>query len=105
MEQLVQLLPLVAIVLVFWLLVLRPASKRQKALRQLQNALQVGDRVMLSSGIFGTVRGLGEEQVEVQIADGVVVSVARGAIATRQDRLEQDRPGEVPPTTPGDGEH
>jgi preprotein translocase subunit YajC len=102
-EQLVQLLPLVAIVLVFWLLVLRPASRRQKALRELQNALQVDDRVMLSSGIHGTVRGIGDERVEVEIADGVVVSVARGAIATRQDRLEQGRPGDVPPTTEGDG--
>ena len=58
MDQLVSFLPLVAIALLFWLLVVRPASRRQKAVARLQADLQVGQRVMLSSGIFATVRSL-----------------------------------------------
>jgi preprotein translocase subunit YajC len=54
--ELASFLPLVAIALLFWLMVVRPASRRQKAVAQLQANLQPGQRVMLTSGIYGTVR-------------------------------------------------
>jgi preprotein translocase subunit YajC len=46
----------------------------------MQSALEVGDEVMLASGIFGTVRALNERFAHVDIANGVTVKVARGAI-------------------------
>lgn len=82
MEQIAPLLPLVAIALVFWLLLVRPASRRQKDVARLQASLKAGDRVMLSSGIFATLQTVHEDRVTAQIADGVVVQVARGAIAS-----------------------
>ena len=63
MTELVSFLPLVAIALLFWLMVIRPASRRQKELARIQSALQVGQRVMLSSGIFGTVTGVVDDRV------------------------------------------
>ena len=54
-------LPLVGIALLFWVLFVRPARRRQQQLGSLQGALAVGDEVMLTSGIFGTVRGLDDE--------------------------------------------
>ena len=81
MEQLASLLPIVAIALIFWLLLIRPASRRQKQLRAMQARLAPGDRVMLASGIFGTVTAVGEgDRARLRIADGVEVEVARGAI-------------------------
>jgi len=84
--ELVQLLPLVVLVLVFWLLVIRPASRRQKALAELQQSLQPGQQVMLSAGFFGTIRSLTDDRARVEIAPGVEVEVARGAVNTVVDR-------------------
>ena len=80
MPELVQLLPLVGIALLFWLLVIRPASRRQRELGRMQSSLSVGDEVMLTSGVFGTLRELQDDRVRVEIAEGVVISVVRGAI-------------------------
>jgi len=74
------LLPLLLVV-VFWLLILRPARRRQQEAARLQRGLTVGQRVMLSSGIFGTVVGLADETLDVDVATGVVLTVARQAVA------------------------
>lgn len=95
MPELVTLLPLVGIALLFWLLVIRPASRRSKELSRMQGSLEVGDEVMLTSGIFGTLRGLDGDQVRVEIADGVIIKVARGAVGTIADSgLDEVEPEE-----------
>lgn len=80
MEDLGVVLPFVAIALAFWLLVVRPASRRSKQVRALQDALAVGDRIMLTSGIYGELVDLSEERARVEIAPDVVIEVARGAV-------------------------
>jgi len=80
--ELASLLPLVAIAALFWLLLMRPAQKRQKELRGMQASLKTGDEVMLTSGIFGTVREANEDHVRVEIAVGVTIKVARGAVGS-----------------------
>lgn len=98
MEQIVSFLPLILVVLVFWLLVIRPASKRQRELRQLQAALGPGDEVMMSAGIHGVVRGTTGDRVLVEVANGVVLEVARAGIATRLNAAEDTSPAsELPP--------
>jgi preprotein translocase subunit YajC len=82
-SELASLLPLVAIAALFWLLLVRPQQRRQRELRQMQTSLAAGDRVMLSSGIYGVLRSLEDESVHVELAPGVVVEVARGAIGQR----------------------
>ncbi|MFA6299360.1 MAG: preprotein translocase subunit YajC [Nocardioides sp.] len=97
MPELVQLLPLVGIALLFWLLVIRPASRRQRELTRMQSALSVGDEVMLTSGVFGTLVELAEDRVGVEIAPGVVIHVARGAVGTvvhREEELGESEPEE-----------
>lgn len=88
------LLPFVLILAVFWLLVLRPQQRRQRELRALQSSLTTGSEVMLTSGIFGTVSGTTDDHVLVDIAPGVTVRVARGAIAqvTTQTESTADEP-------------
>jgi preprotein translocase subunit YajC len=83
--ELVSLLPLVGIALLFWLLIIRPASRRQKELTRMQASLEVGDEVMLTSGVFGTLREIDGEHVRVEIAEGVTIKVARGAVGTITD--------------------
>ena len=74
-------LPLVGIALLFWLLLIRPQAKRQRELRQLQDSLSVGDEVALTSGIYGTIRDVGDDDLRVEVSDGVTIRVAKGAIA------------------------
>lgn len=81
MDQLLSLLPLVALALVFWLIIVRPASRQRKEVARIQGNLEVGDRVMLSSGIFATLRAVEGDRVSAEVADGVVIQVARGAVA------------------------
>ncbi|MBE7324318.1 preprotein translocase subunit YajC [Nocardioides sp. Y6] len=90
-----EFLPLLAVVVVFWLLIVRPASRRQKQLQQLQAGLATGDRIVLASGLYGTVDGLDVEKVRVEIAPGVVVDVARGAVAAVESG-PADATGDVP---------
>ena len=93
--ELVSLLPLVGIALLFWLLVIRPASRRQRELMNLQQSLQVGDEVMLTSGVYGFVEELAADHVRVRVADGVALKVARGAVGTIvQPSLVADEPEE-----------
>jgi preprotein translocase subunit YajC len=81
-EGLAGLLPLVAIALLFWLLIIRPASRRQKDQVRMQSSLNLGDEVMLTSGIFGKVSELTDDRLMVDIAPGVTIRVARGAIGS-----------------------
>ncbi|HWJ82682.1 MAG TPA: preprotein translocase subunit YajC [Nocardioides sp.] len=97
------LLPLIGIVVVFWLLVILPASRRQKATRQMQAALSAGDEVVLTSGIFGTVSELADGYVLVELAPGVEVKVARSAIgAIAPDETPDETPDEELETQPSD---
>ena len=97
-----QLLPIVAIAAIFWLLIIRPASRQRKEAAQLQSALTLGDDVMLTSGLFGTIVGTADDHLEIEIAPGVVVRVVRGAVASvRRDAVADDAPVE---STPDDEE-
>jgi preprotein translocase subunit YajC len=73
------LLPLVGIALL-WFFLIRPASRRQKELVRMQSALGVGDEVMLTSGVYGTVTTVADDHALVEVATGVVIKVARGAV-------------------------
>ena len=77
-------LPLVLIFMIFYLLVLRPHSKRQKNLANMVSSLKQGDRVLTSGGLFGTVVSQKEDGnvFVIKIADQVRVEVAKSAITS-----------------------
>jgi preprotein translocase subunit YajC len=100
-QELASLLPIIGIALLFWFLIIRPQSKRQRAVRQMQSQLQVGQEVMLTSGMFGTIEQINDEDLDLRIADGVTVKVAKGAVANVVDRSmnrPEDNPEQLPPT-------
>jgi len=71
---------LLATVAVFWLLLIRPAKKQQAALAAVQKSIEPGNRVILSSGIFGTIKVVREDSVDLEISPGTVIEVARQAV-------------------------
>lgn len=99
MKELAPWLWIAAIAVIFWLLVIRPAAKRQKQIGALQASLAVGDDVVLTSGVFATVTALAEDHLEVEIAPGVVITVVRGAVASvRRDESGPAEPETITPT-------
>lgn len=81
MSEWVQYLPLILLVVIFWLLVVRPARARQREFLKTQGELAAGHQVMLASGIFGEIVTVGDETLELQIAPSTVVTVNRQAVA------------------------
>ncbi|MGH3496931.1 MAG: preprotein translocase subunit YajC [Nocardioidaceae bacterium] len=80
MKSLTSLIPIILIVLVFWLLILRPARNRSRATARMQSTLELGARVMTTSGIHGTIRSMGNETVRLEVAPGVMITMHRNAI-------------------------
>lgn len=80
MGDLAALLPVLGIFAVFWLLIILPARRRQKATAEMQAQLGVGDRVVTAGGIFGTIARVADDRLGLEIAPGVVIDVARGAL-------------------------
>jgi preprotein translocase subunit YajC len=68
-------------VVAFYFLLLRPQKKRQQAQQKTMNEIQPGTRVLLGSGIFGTVVSVGEKQAVLETSPGVQVTVLKQAIA------------------------
>jgi preprotein translocase subunit YajC len=71
-----------SIILIFYFMIIRPQQKRAKERQKLLESVKKGDKVVTSGGMYGTVAGLDEKTVLVQIADNVKVKLDRGSIAT-----------------------
>ena len=79
---LIQILPIAAIFLVFYFIVIAPANKQRRKTQEMLNSLKKGDRVVTQGGIYGTVQGVEPEVVYLKIAENVKVKVARSAITS-----------------------
>ena len=71
----------VLLIAAFFFLVVRPQRRNMAEHRVLLENLAVGDEVVTAGGVYGTIRALRDEIVELEVADGVTVKLARGAIA------------------------
>lgn len=82
--------PFIFIFVIFYFLIIRPQSKRQKEHQKFLNEIKRGDEIVTSSGILGRVEGLTEQFVTVEIAEGVKVKMLRSQIATSQKAATQE---------------
>ena len=73
---------LVAIFVIMYFFMVRPQQKRQKKIREFQNSLQEGPRVVTGGGIYGTVRRIDQAKntIDVEVAHGVVITVDKGSV-------------------------
>ena len=81
-NPLLSFLPLIAIVVIMYFLMLRPQAKRQKEMKLMIEKLQKGDKVLTAGGIIGTIAGIkeGENLLILKISDDVKVEITRGAV-------------------------
>lgn len=76
------LIMMVAIFAIMWFFMIRPQQKKQKEIRNFQNSLQEGSKVVTGGGVYGTVKYINLEQntVDVEVARGVVITVAKNYV-------------------------
>jgi preprotein translocase subunit YajC len=99
-QDLAGILPLLLIVLAFWFLVIRPARKRQHEMSRVQSGVGVGAEVMLGSGLYGTVVAVADDTLQLELAPGTVVKVARQAVVRV---IDDSSAAEATPTQAPDG--
>lgn len=75
------LLPLALIMLIFYFLLIRPQQKRMKAHRAMIDAVQRGDTIVTSGGVIGKVVKVADDELQVEVADGVKLRVVRATVA------------------------
>jgi preprotein translocase subunit YajC len=80
-DTLLTFLPMIAIFVVFYFLLIRPQQKKQKEARAMLDALEKGNEVVTAGGILGRIVKLDEQYVTVEIAPNTQMVVQRGAIS------------------------
>ncbi len=86
---------------ILWMVLIRPQRNRQRALSDMQSAIGPGDEVMLTSGIFGTVVAIDDQRVELEIAAGTTIQVARRAVLEQVlNKTDDEAPEEASEATP-----
>ena len=79
---LLQLLPMILMFVVIWFLMIRPQMKRAKEHKAMVEALGKGDEVITQGGMAGRITEVGEQFVQVEVADKVQIMIQRQAVAT-----------------------
>lgn len=79
-NALMQLIPFVAVAIIFYFLLIRPQQKQMKETKQMLEALKAGDKVVTRGGMIGVITAVKAEEVEVRIAEGVKALFTRSAI-------------------------
>ena len=93
-----QLIVIVAMFALLWLFLIAPQRRRAQAQRELLASVKVGDEILTVGGLYGHVQAIDEDDdLEVEIADGLQVRMARRAVAAvvPQDDEEEDEEAEV----------
>jgi preprotein translocase subunit YajC len=75
------LLVIVGLFVLFWLLLIRPQRRRQRAQEDMHANLRVGDEIVTAGGLYGDITAIEGDEVYLEIAEGVEVRVARRAVA------------------------
>ena len=80
----VQLLPFVLVVGIFYFVILLPMKRRQQKVQAFLSALKVGDRIVTTGGLYGTITRIADTSIQVQVADKVRVEMSRNAVVGYQ---------------------
>lgn len=77
-------------VVAFYFLIVRPQKKRQQAQQETLNSLQPGTRVLLGSGLFGTLTWVGQKQAVIEVSPGVEMTVLKQAVVRTVRESDED---------------
>ena len=95
-NPLTSFMPLIIIFFIFYFLIIKPQKKKVQEEQALLNQLSKGDEVFTKAGLLGTITGMTEKIVTLEVADGVKLKVIRGQIAglskTLFEKKEEAKP-------------
>jgi len=84
-------LPFVAIIAIFYFLIIRPQNKKQKETKKMLEALKKGDRVVTIGGIHGVIQNVRDSTVVVKVDDGIKIEFSRSAVSSVEASSRDDR--------------
>ncbi|MDR2747341.1 MAG: preprotein translocase subunit YajC [Treponema sp.] len=102
--EFLQFVPFIAIIAIFYFLIIRPQNKKQKETQRMLGALKKGDRVVTIGGIHGVIQTVREQSVILKVDDNVKLEFSRSAISNvetaakeeKSDKLEDKREDQKP---------
>lgn len=71
---------IVAILAIFYFMMVRPQQKKQKEIKKFREGLQVGDKVITAGGIHGKIAGVKDDHFVISIANGIEIKVDKGSV-------------------------
>ena len=80
---------LILIFVIMWLLMIRPQQKQAKKEKEFREGLKKGDRVSFSGGIYGKVHEVAEHTIDIEIANGVIVTVEKSMVQPMPEEKER----------------
>lgn len=98
-----QLIVIVAVLVLLWLLLIRPARRRQVAQQELLQGLQIDDEILTAGGIYGHVREIDDDELLVEVAPEIRLRMARRAVAAVIPPEEEVVNGEIVEDDLGEG--
>jgi preprotein translocase subunit YajC len=103
-NPIVAFMPLLLIGVVFYFLLIRPQNQRRRAQMEMQSSIEVGDEIVTTAGIYGTITEIDDDYgiVTLEVAPNTEIRLARAAVATRlADEEEFEEEDEVEGAEPG----
>jgi preprotein translocase subunit YajC len=92
-SALLQFIPFIAIIGIFYFLIIRPQNKKQKETQRMLDALKKGDRVVTIGGIHGIIQTVKERSVVLKVDDNVKLEFNRSAISTVESVAKEEKGG------------
>jgi preprotein translocase subunit YajC len=97
--------PVIVVVVLFalfWLLLVRPQRRQAAEQRELIASVEPGDEIVSAGGLYGVIQSVDGDELQVEIADGLVVRMARGAVAglVEHDEEPESAPADDDPLNP-----
>jgi preprotein translocase subunit YajC len=87
----VNFLPLVAIIAIFYFLIIRPQNKKQKETQKMLSALKKGDRIVTIGGIHGTIQSVKENTVILRVDDTTKLEFSRSAVSSVESQAREEK--------------
>lgn len=81
-NMLVQLIPFVVIFVIFYLLIILPARKKQKQHQNMIHSLKGGERIITAGGIYGTVTRVLDDRFVIEVDGNTKIEITKGSIST-----------------------
>lgn len=83
------LIMMVAIIAIFYFLMIRPQQKKQKDIQKAREALKPGDKIVTAGGIYGKIKEIGDVYMLIEIADGVRVRIDKTSVFASSEDAQQ----------------